>query len=62
MPKNVAVATSEAGERTALPESPLPDVQPPAVLAPKPISAPATSSTGTITQRASPVNVSVSHP
>ena len=41
VPKNVAVATSEAGERIALPLKPLPDVHPPAVLAPNPISAPA---------------------
>ena len=34
VPKNVAVATRLAGESTAFPLSPLPDVQPPASLAP----------------------------
>ena len=34
VPKNVVVATRLAGERIALPLRPLPDVHPPAVLAP----------------------------
>jgi hypothetical protein len=34
VPKNVAVATRLAGDSWALPLSPLPDVQPPAVFAP----------------------------
>lgn len=35
------MATKLAAEPSEVPQIPLPDVQPPAVLAPKPISAPA---------------------
>src|SRR4051794_18020543 len=38
--KNVPVAARLAGESDAVPLSPLPDVQPPATFAPKPISTP----------------------
>ena len=59
VPKNVAVATQLARDSIELPARPLPDVQPPAVLAPKPISTPATSSSAR--DREPPPNVSVSH-
>ena len=59
MPKNVAVATSAARESIDVPVSPLPDVQPPAVFAPKPISTPATTRISPMTAELS--NVSVSH-
>ena len=45
-----------------MPLSPLPDVQPPAGFAPKPISRPAVNRIGAMTQRSSPVKVSVSQP
>ena len=45
MAKKVAVATRLAGESIEVPLRPLPDVQPPAVFAPKPMSTPAPSRT-----------------
>ena len=62
VPKNVAVAASAARESIDVPVSPLPDVQPPAVLAPKPISTPAPSRITAMNTRASPENVRVSQP
>ena len=61
--KNVTVATRLAGEAIALPLSPLPDVQPPAIFVPKPIKTPQASRMPTINSvLPGPVNVSVSQP
>ena len=62
MAKNVAVLTRLAGERSDVPVSPLPDVQPPESFAPKPMSPPATRRMGATKARSPPVNVSVTHP
>jgi hypothetical protein len=48
VPNNVAVAARQAGQSIALPLNPLPEVQPPATLAPNPISTPAPSRIGAI--------------
>jgi hypothetical protein len=62
VPMNVAVAAKLALDPAAQPPSPLPDVQPPAVLAPKPIRPPATTSSAPARICQSPVNVRVSQP
>ena len=62
VPKNVAVAASAARESIDVPVSPLPDVQPPAVFAPKPISTPASEQDQRDEIHASPSNVRVSQP
>ena len=49
VPMNVAVDASPAGEPNELPPRPFPDVQPPATLAPYPISTPAPTSTAPTT-------------
>src|SRR4051794_18254234 len=60
---NVAVAAKLEVDPAEQPPSPLPDVQPPAVFAPKPISAPAsTSRPPTASPPALPENVRVSQP
>src|SRR6478609_254051 len=60
--KKVTVATRLANEPIEVPLRPLPDVQPPASFAPKPISTPATTRIGATRKRLSPVNVVVSQP
>ena len=46
--KNVIVATRLAGDSIALPLSPLPEVQPPAIFVPRPISTPQANRIATI--------------
>jgi len=62
VPKKVAVAVMLAGEAIALPLNPLPEVHPPAALAPKPIRTPATTRIGAMRMAASPLKVAVSQP
>jgi hypothetical protein len=61
--KNVIVAMKLAGESIALPLRPLPDVQPPAIFVPRPMSSPLASRIAMISSvPLVPLNVSVSQP
>jgi hypothetical protein len=62
VPKKVAVATRLAGESIEVPLRPLPDVQPPAVFEPYPMSTPAARSRTAMTICPLPWKVSVSQP
>jgi hypothetical protein len=59
--KKVIVATRLAGDAIALPLSPLPEVHPPAIIVPRPVSSPAANRMTTMRMVPPvPLNVSVS--
>ena len=61
--KNVIVATRLAGESIAFPLRPLPEVQPPAIFVPRPMSTPQASRMAmTMSVPPLPLKVSVSQP